>query len=166
MNFRPVALSLTAMLVAVPALAAGNHAGGHDNSDGHHATMTVGVPGDASKVSRSINVVMKETDSGDMLFEPAQVKVRNGETIRFVIQNQGELEHEFVLDDHAGVMEHKAAMEKFPEMEHDDPNSLRLEPGNGGEVIWQFTNSGDFEFACLIPGHYDAGMKGTLKVSK
>ncbi|WP_375588393.1 cupredoxin family protein [Hoeflea alexandrii] len=142
------------------ALAAGSHAGGHDDD-----MMAVGTPGKASEVSRTIEVVMKETDGGEMIFEPKQIDVKKGETIRFTVINKGELEHEFVLDNHEGVMEHKALMEKMPEMEHDDPNSVRLDPGMDGEVIWKFANAGSFEFACLIPGHYDSGMKGMLTVA-
>ena len=94
-----------------------------------------------------------------------EINVKKNETIRFMVINKGELEHEFVLDSHEGVMEHKALMEKMPEMEHDDPNSVRLDPGMDGEVIWKFANAGPFEFACLIPGHYDSGMKGMLNVA-
>ncbi len=165
------------------AMAAGTHSGGHghndseeqghndsqmnghNNSDDHHAMMAIGQPGNAAGIDREIEIIMSETDDGDMIFEPSNIEVHKGETIRFVLVNAGEMEHEFVLDDHPGVMEHKALMEKFPEMEHDDPNSVRLESGHRGEVLWNFTNTGGFEFACLIPGHFDAGMRGDLTVS-
>lgn len=152
----------SAALLAMTALAtaAGTHSGGHDDS-----MMAVGSPGEASQVNRTVEVIMKETDDGEMLFEPREINVKKGETIRFVVINKGELEHEFVLDNHEGVMEHKALMERMPEMEHDDPNSVRLDPGMDGEVIWKFANAGPFEFACLIPGHYDSGMKGMLTVT-
>lgn len=141
--------------------------GGHDDADGHHdGAMAVGEPGKRQDATKNIVIVMKETDDGDMIFTPKKIKVKEGQTIRFVIRNKGELEHEFVLDNHDGVMEHKALMEKFPEMEHDDPNSIRLEPGKKGEVIWKFTNGGTFEFACLIPGHYASGMKGDITVAE
>lgn len=149
------------------AIAAGSHSGGHghDKSDGHHeAMMSVGKPGKAADVSRTVEVTMKESDDGRMLFEPSRLEFKKGETIRFAIANAGEIEHEFVLDDHKGVMEHKELMERFPDMEHDDPNSVRLAPGETGEIIWTFANSGSFEFACLIPGHYDSGMHGDLVV--
>ena len=154
-------LIASASFLAMTALASasGSHAGGHDDM------MAVGTAGKASEVSRTIEVTMKETDGGEMLFEPKEIKVEKGETIRFAVINKGELEHEFVLDNHEGVMEHKALMEKMPEMEHDDPNSVRLDPGMDGEVIWKFANAGPFEFACLIPGHYDSGMKGMLTVT-
>lgn len=139
--------------------AAGTH------SDGHDGKMAIGSPGKASEVNRTIDVIMKETDDGQMIFEPEEIKVEKGETIRFKVMNIGELEHEFVLDDHKGVMAHKGMMERMPEMEHDDPNSVRLDPGMDGELIWSFANAGPFEFACLIPGHYDSGMKGTLTVA-
>jgi uncharacterized cupredoxin-like copper-binding protein len=154
-------LIASASFLAMTALAtaAGTHSGGHDGM------MAIGNPGKASEVSRTIEVIMKETDDGEMIFEPKEINVDKGETIRFMVMNKGELEHEFVLDDHDGVMEHKGLMERMPEMEHDDPNSVRLDPGMDGEVIWSFANAGPFEFACLIPGHYDSGMKGSLTVS-
>ena len=79
--------------------------------------------------------------------------------------NKGKIDHEFVMDVHEGIMEHKALMEKFPEMEHADPNAIRLAPGSRGEIIWTFANAGEFGFACLVPGHYDSGMKGDITVA-
>ncbi|MBO6727621.1 MAG: cupredoxin family protein [Rhizobiaceae bacterium] len=146
--------------------AAGKHAGGQDNAHAHNSLMPVGEPGEPGKVSRNVDVVMRETDDGEMIFGPRTLHVRQGETIRFRIHNRGEVEHEFVLGDHVSVMEHKALMERMPEMEHDEPNSVRLDPGKRGEIIWKFTNDGTFQFACLIPGHYDSGMKGDLTVAK
>ena len=141
--------------------------GGHDATDGHHAdAMAVGEPGKRQDATKNIVIIMKETDDGEMVFTPKMIDVQKGQTIRFAIRNKGELEHEFVLDNHGGVMKHKVLMEKFPEMEHDDPNSLRLEPGKKGEIIWKFTNGGSFEFACLIPGHYASGMRGDIMVSE
>jgi len=170
-------LMTSAILLALsaPGFAGGSHTGGHghdqaakghDNSDGHHVEMSAGKPGRPENASRTIYVTMKETDDGAMIFEPKSLEILKGETVRFVIKNAGELDHEFVLDDHRGVMEHKALMEKFPEMEHDDPNSVRLKPGRVAEIFWAFTKPGDFEFACLIPGHYDAGMKGAISLTE
>ena len=153
---------LTALILMAStcgAYAGGSHAGGHA------AKMAVGKPGKMAQVKRSIEIIMTETDDGDMLFKPKSVKVKKGETIRFVVINAGVLEHEFVLDTHKEIMKHKAVMKKFPEMEHDDPNSVRLDEGKKGEIVWKFSNNGTFEFACLIPGHYEAGMKGTIKVA-
>jgi uncharacterized cupredoxin-like copper-binding protein len=130
----------------------------------HHEEMAVGEPGKKAEAGQTVTITMKETDDGDMVFEPKSLKVEKGQTVLFTVKNIGELDHEFVLDDHDSVMKHKAVMEKFPEMEHDDPNSVRLEPGKSGEVVWKFSKSGNFEFACLIPGHYDSGMKGSLTV--
>lgn len=150
------------MLVAAlgsPALASGSHAGGHGEA------MAVGEPGDKAKATQTIRVTMKETDDGKMIFTPSTFKVRKGQTIVFAIKNAGELDHEFVLDQEDKIIEHKAAMEKFPEMEHDDPNAIRLAAGKSGEIIWKFTNDGTFKIACLVPGHYDAGMHGDVSVA-
>ena len=154
--------ALTGLLLAslaTPAIAAGNHAGGHGE-------MAVGEPGQKSKVTQTIRVSMKETDDGRMVFTPDSFKVRKGQTIRFAVKNDGEVDHEFVLDQEDRVMEHKALMEKFPEMEHDDPNAIRLAPGESGEIVWKFTNDGVFKVACLVPGHYDAGMHGNVTVAE
>jgi uncharacterized cupredoxin-like copper-binding protein len=145
-------------LMAGPAFATGSHAGGHDE-------MAVGKPGKTAKASRTVKISMKETDDGRMLYEPSQIVAKKGETIRIVVTNTGETDHEFILDEMAKNAEHKALMEKFPEMEHEDPNALRLAPGKSGEIVWTFTNAGEFEFACLIPGHYESGMHGPVKVS-
>lgn len=141
------------------ALAAGTHAGGHQEE------MAIGKPGADAKIKRTVNIAMSEKDDGRMVFEPAVLKVKAGETIRLKFTNKGETDHEFVMDTTEAVLEHKAVMEKFPEMEHADANSIRLAPGAKGEIIWTFANSGDFTFACLIPGHYEAGMKGDITVA-
>ncbi|ALG91121.1 MULTISPECIES: copper-binding protein [Actibacterium] len=149
-----------------PAFAAGIHEGGH--GDDHAAMaeeMMIGVPGDPAKVTRTIDVTMRETDDGEMLFEPKSLDIVEGETIRFTVVNNGELEHEFVIDTMMGNAEHKEAMAKM-DMEHDDPNSVRLDPGASGEVVWTFSNTGSFEFACLIPGHYESGMHGPIVVGE
>lgn len=93
--------------------------------------MMIGMPGDAAKVDRVIDVTMRETDDGEMIFEPASLEIAKGETIRFNVMNKGELEHEFVIDTIEDNAKHKVAMEKM-DMEHDDPNSFRLGEGGSG----------------------------------
>jgi uncharacterized cupredoxin-like copper-binding protein len=100
-----------------------------------------------------------------MLFEPRTLKFRKGETVKLVITNAGEQEHEFVLDTSEKNVAHKAMMEEMGDMEHDDPNAIRLEPGAEGEIVWTFSNTGTFEYACLMLGHYEAGMHGPVAVN-
>lgn len=158
MKTQIIALALSA--IASAALASGTHEGGH------HDDLAVGKPGKASKVSKTIEITMKERGDGKMVFEPAAIVVKKGETVRLSIRNAGELDHEFILDGEKQIVEHKALMEKFPEMEHDDPNAIRLAAGKSGEIIWQFSKNGTFKFACLVPGHYDAGMHGDVTVAR
>ncbi|MBL0375239.1 cupredoxin domain-containing protein [Rhizobium sp. KVB221] len=152
-------LALLFAVSATPVLASGSHDGGHGQA------MAIGEPGDKAKVTQTIKITMKETDDGKMLFAPDSFKVRKGQTVRFAISNVGELDHEFVLDQEDKIMEHKAVMEKFPDMEHEDANAIRLAAGKSGEIVWKFTNDGTFKFACLVPGHYDAGMHGDVTVA-
>jgi uncharacterized cupredoxin-like copper-binding protein len=149
-----------AMSFAVPVFAAGTHAGGHG-----HDEMAIGKPGGHEHdFSRTVTVTMMETDDG-MVFEPGALEFEAGESVKIVVVNAGELPHEFVMDTSENNVEHKALMERFPEMEHDDPNSISLEPGQEGEILWTFANAGSFQFACLIPGHYESGMHGPIAVN-
>ena len=152
-------LALALVALTTPALASGNHAGGHGDK------MAIGEPGDKAKATQTIRVTMKETDDGKMLFTPAVFNVRKGQTVKIAIKNAGTVDHEFVLDQEDKILEHKKVMEKFPEMEHADANSIRLPAGQSGEIVWKFTTDGAFKFACLIPGHYEAGMRGDVSVA-
>jgi uncharacterized cupredoxin-like copper-binding protein len=100
----------------------------------------------------------------DMRFTPDRLEVRQGETVRFVLRNHGKLMHEFVIGTRKELDEHAALMIKFPGMEHDEPYMAHVAPGKTGEVIWNFNRPGEFDFACLIAGHYSAGMMGRIKV--
>jgi len=148
---------LAALLAAPPARAAGA-ADGH----GHDKASPIGVAGVPGKQSRTINVDM--TDA--MRFIPDSVEVKQGETIRFVVRNSGKVKHEFVLGTEKELKEHDEVMKKFPEMEHDDPNMVTVLPGKTGEVVWRFSKAGKVDIGCLQPGHYDAGMKGAVKVAR
>jgi uncharacterized cupredoxin-like copper-binding protein len=122
-----------------------------------------GEPGDPAKPARTVEVTMTEGD-GAMAYAPKKVDVKLGEQIEFIIKNAGALKHEFRLDTLADNAHHKIEMEKNPEMEHDDPNAQSVEPGKQAEILWKFSKPGIFEFACLIPGHHDAGMHGEVIV--
>jgi uncharacterized cupredoxin-like copper-binding protein len=102
--------------------------------------------------------------SDSMRFTPSAIQVKQGETIRFVVKNRGQLKHELSLGTLKELKEHSELMKKFPEMEHDEPSQVSLAPGKQGEVVWQFTTAGVVNFACLMPGHYEAGMRGTITV--
>jgi uncharacterized cupredoxin-like copper-binding protein len=129
-----------------------------------HGHFSAGQPGDPKKPARTIKVVMREEDEKKMAFEPARITVRKGEQIRFVLENAGIEDHEFVLASAEENRKHAELMKKFPDMEHDDPNARRLAPAAHGEILWKFTEAGTFEFACLIPGHREAGMHGKVVV--
>lgn len=120
-----------------------------------------GIAGDAGEVRRSIDVGMSDA----MRFTPDRIAVKLGETVRFVAHNNGQVLHEFVIGTKAANDKHAALMLKFPGMEHDEPYMAHVSPGKAGEIVWTFNRAGQFEFACLIAGHYQAGMVGTITVS-
>jgi uncharacterized cupredoxin-like copper-binding protein len=128
-----------------------------------HGHFSAGEPGDPKKPARTVKIRMLEGDK-KMVYEPAQIDVRRGEQILFVVQNDGEEDHEFVLATVPENRKHGEQMKKFPEMEHADPNATRVLPYANRELLWKFTKRGEFEFACLIPGHYEAGMHGKVTV--
>ena len=156
MKSRSILIAVPAVLLAISAMAAGTHTGGHGHND-----EAVGKPGLAAKVSHTIKVDMLDT----MRFTPSSLAVKQGETIRFVVRNAGQLPHEMVLGTAEDLKDHYEVMKKNPEMEHADANSVSVQPGKTGEMIWQFTQAGKVDFACLHPGHYDAGMKGQVRVA-
>lgn len=159
-NSLPIALLWVGLLLSGPALA-------HSEKHTAQASTAVvkeqkpwGIAGDREQISRTIEIGM----SDQMRFTPDQLEIKQGETIRFVHRNQGKLLHEFVLGTQADLDAHAAMMVKFPGMEHDEPYMAHVGPGQGGEIIWTFNRTGEFDFACLIAGHYQAGMVGQIRV--
>lgn len=120
-----------------------------------------GIAGEARSVRRTIDVRMGD----DMRFTPDRIDVRRGETLRFRVHNSGKAMHEFVIGTKAENAKHAELMVKFPDMEHDETYMAHVPPGKTGEIVWTFNRAGTFEFACLIAGHYQAGMVGTINVS-
>jgi uncharacterized cupredoxin-like copper-binding protein len=159
-----IASTLVASLVfgaGGPVHGEGNHGKKKDQRTDGHATA-LGKPGDPKKITRTIEVEMNDA----MRFRPASIKVKRGETIRFLVRNTGKVKHEMVLGTIGELKKHAELMRKFPEMEHADPNQVVVEPGKTGELIWRFTRAGTFDFACLVPGHFEAGMVGKVRVSR
>ena len=151
--------AFTGLILAASAALAAPGAPGHS-----HRSFAAGAPGDPKKPARTVEVVMKESEDGKMIYVPDRVEAKRGEQIRFVLRNAGKVDHEFMLDSGANNAKHKVEMQNNPDMEHDDPNGKRLAPGQTGELVWRFGKAGTFEFACLIPGHYEAGMRGRAMV--
>ena len=140
----------------IPAGALADVGHGHGKED-----SAVGRPGDPKNISMTVKVEMSDT----MRFTPARIAVSRGQTIRFLVTNTGKIRHEMVLSTAAELKAHAALMRKFPAMEHADPNQITVEAGKTGEIVWQFTKSGTFDFACLEPGHFEAGMTGKVIVA-
>jgi uncharacterized cupredoxin-like copper-binding protein len=156
------AVSICGALLAATAAVAGPGGAGH--SHGHsHASFSAGEPGNPKKPARVVNVTMREAD-GKMMFVPDRLELKKGEQVKFVLRNGGELEHEFVLATSSENLKHAEEMKKNPDMEHDDPNAKRLAAKKSGDLVWKFTKAGEFEYGCLIPGHREAGMIGTIVV--
>jgi uncharacterized cupredoxin-like copper-binding protein len=160
---RRVALAAATGLLGIVSFSVGVGLPGVVRAHDDHGHFAAGEPGDPKKPSRTIKVRMLEGDK-KMAYEPAQIEVRTGEQILFVVQNDGDEDHEFMLATVAENRKHGELMKKSPDMEHDDPNATRVLPYAKRELLWRFTKRGEFEFACLIPGHYEAGMHGKIIV--
>jgi uncharacterized cupredoxin-like copper-binding protein len=154
---------VASLLVSSPAFAAPG-AAGHSHGHSHsHAQFSAGEPGDPRKPARVVQVVMREGD-GRMMFVPDRVEVQKGEQVKFVLRNNGDIDHEFVIATVEENLKHAQEMKQSPDMQHDDPNARRLAPKKSTDLVWRFTKAGQFEFGCLIPGHREAGMIGTVVV--
>lgn len=152
-------LAALAVLFSAGTALAGPGGAGHSHGD----DTAYGKPGDPKKPARIVSVAMSEKD-GKMAFIPDRIEVRRGEQVKFALRNNGELDHELVLATLEENLKHAIEMQKNPDMEHDDPNAKRLAPKKTGEIVWQFTKAGEFDFSCLIPGHREAGMTGKVIV--
>ncbi len=148
--------------------------------EGHTSNGEIGAEGDPASVSRTIEISLY-----DAYYEPEELSIKEGQTVRFVITNKGEAVHEFnigtaemhiahqpemeMMVDH-GVLEvdrinwdaAKAMQASMGHGMHEEPNSVLLEPGQTAELIWMFPEHAELEFACNVPGHYDAGMVGEI----
>lgn len=155
---------LTLILGVLPALvlAGGNHGGSHDMTgmSGEMGDAVTGRPGNSARISRTINVKMDDS----MRFAPDQIQVKAGETVRFVVRNTGKVPHEMVIGAMADLKAHAAMMRAQPGMKHAEPNMLSLDPGQRGDIVWQFDKAGMVDFACLLPGHLEAGMMGKIEI--
>lgn len=159
---------LIALLAAAASPAALAHGDGKAHADKAAAVVSVyeqtdwGIAGNAKAVSRTITLRMSDT----MRFTPDVIKVRKGDTLRLRMHNDGKLMHELVIGTKAVLEEHARMMERFPNMEHDEPYMAHVAPGETGEIIWKFNRAGNFDFACLIAGHFQSGMVGRIVVSE
>lgn len=168
-----------AVLVAALALGAGaawGHGGSHASKPSANTGPTsteehpFGRAGDRRQAARTIHIGMDDTMHfrahvrGASPTKPGDLVVKRGETVRFVVRNDGKLMHEMVIGTMKELKEHAELMRKFPEMEHDEAYMAHVAPGKTGEVVWQFTKPGEFYYACLVPGHMEAGMIAKITV--
>lgn len=163
MSMKPLFLAVAALAVSLGAIAHENQ--GHDAKpkkfDASQVEDTAfGREGDPAKAVRTIRVEMVDA----MRFKPAAITVKRGETVKLVATNKGQVLHELVLGTAEELRKHAEMMKKFPGMEHDEPHMAHVKPGKSGAIVWQFTKPGEFQFACLIPGHFEAGMVGKVTV--
>ena len=149
---------LALLLLSPTALAHGASHGA--KAPGNAEKHSFGQAGDPKRVSREILVTM----SDEMRFRPGDLTVKRGETVRFRVKNNGKAMHEMVLGTMPDLKAHAEMMKKHPGMEHEEPHMVHVAPGKSGTMVWQFTNAGEFYFGCLVPGHFDAGMIGRIKV--
>ncbi len=147
----------------------------------HSASMNmIGEKGDPNKIDRIVNIKMY-----DNYYEPNLVKIKKGETIKFIVENLGEMVHEYNIGTKEMHIKHQPEMQKLVDHEillvdkidrvkmkkmskmdhslgHSHSNSIMLEPKTSGEIIWKFSKDINLEMACNIPGHYESGMLGKL----
>lgn len=155
-----VCLSLLTLSAQVQSHGERGHNTQKEKSTTHKEQTAWGIAADPKAARRTIEIKMTDT----MRFTPSLMEIKQGETVKIVVRNEGKMMHEFVLGTKQVLDEHAALMIKFPTMEHDEPYMAHVPPGKTGEIIWTFNRAGDFDFACLIAGHYQAGMVGKVKV--
>ncbi|MDM7941967.1 MAG: cupredoxin family protein [Hydrogenophaga sp.] len=154
-------------LLALPLVLALPRAFAHGEQHGKPAGPVVkeqkpwGIAGEPAQARRTVEIRMTD----DMKLTPNHIEVRAGETLRIRASNAGKVMHEIVIGTADELKAHAEMMKKFPNMEHDEPYMAHVAPGKRGDIVWTFNRPGDFEFACLIAGHFEAGMRGTIRVT-
>ena len=163
MNIKLALASAALALSSTLALAHGDqeHAAARKVDASRVEPTDFGQQGNPERVTKIIKIDM----SDNMRFMPSDVTVKRGDTVKFAVHNGGKVLHEMVLGTKQAIEEHAELMKKFPEMEHADANMTHVQPQANGEIVWQFTKAGEFQFACLQPGHYEAGMVGKVTVT-
>jgi uncharacterized cupredoxin-like copper-binding protein len=158
-----------AIALFIAATVAGNPAWGHGDASGKKAAKTptksveektFGKPGDPKKVTHTINIDMRD----ELVYLPNGLRLKAGATVRFVVKNSGRIMHELVLGTMEELKQHSELMRKHPGMEHDEPYMAHVPPGKTQTIVWQFTRPGAFYYGCLVPGHFEAGMVGIVRV--
>ena len=139
------------------AIASGTHEHGHGSGK-----FSVGEPGKGTP-DRQIKVSMSDTMR--FVFEPELNSLRYGETIEFVVINDGLIQHEFSIGNAEDQVKHAEMMRKMPNMDHEDPNTVSLPAGETSRLSWKFMGDDTVVFACNIPGHFEAGMKHVLPIT-
>jgi uncharacterized cupredoxin-like copper-binding protein len=154
--------AIALFMAAFVAQATWAHGDAHGKTDKTAAVVetTFGKTGDKDTVTRTVKVSMNDK----MRFSPASLQIKTGDTVRFVVRNDGKVMHEMVLGTMAELKEHAELMRKHPGMEHDEPYMAHVAPGESETIVWQFTRPGEFYYGCLIPGHFEAGMIGKVVV--
>jgi len=156
---------LLIILLAAPLI----HLPAHAHGDKHRTAVAPfaaeqtawGIAGNPAQINRT--VILDMTDA--MRFSPEQLAVQEGETVRFVVINKGNMQHEMVIGTPDELARHAAMMAKFPNMQHEEAYMAHVAPGKTGDIVWTFNRAGGFKFACLIAGHYEAGMRGTITIT-
>ena len=166
MNSKPLAAICAAALLVLHSTAAFSHGDEEHKAPRAKAPISTeehpwGREGDPKKAKKTVKIDMADT----MRFNPALIHVKRGETVRFVVSNSGKLMHEMVLGTEEELAKHAELMKKFPEMEHEAPYMAHVKPGTTQQIVWTFSKPGTFRYGCLEPGHWEAGMKGSIVVA-
>jgi uncharacterized cupredoxin-like copper-binding protein len=165
-----IAMAIAAVFLAGGLAHAHGDTAAHSGTAGHSAQGAAqakktqqlwGVAGDPKAVARTIEITTRD----EMRFAPSAIRVAQGETVRLVVRNDGKLMHELVIGTKKDLDAHAAAMAKSSAMAHDEPYMTHVAPGEAGEIVWTFNRPGRFDFACLVAGHYEAGMRGRIDVA-
>ena len=161
-----VALFAGLLLASGPAAAAATQGASHVHKSAKKKTtaggeQAFGREGDPRRVKRVIRVDMSDA----MRFFPSEIRVKRGDTVRFTLRNSGQMPHQMVLGTMDELKKHAELMRaQAGEMDHDEAYVAHVEPGETGRIVWQFTKAGEFYYGCLVPGHFEAGMIGTIVV--
>ena len=133
---------------------------GHD--DGGHKMSAVGMPAKTGDATKTITVDLLDT----MKFNFSYLDdIKKGDIVKFVVMNKGKITHEFGIGSIEEQTAHRKMMQSMPGMKHEDGATVSVEPGKSKEIVWQFMGDSTVQFACNVPGHFEAGMHAVVELN-
>jgi uncharacterized cupredoxin-like copper-binding protein len=102
--------------------------------------------------------------ANELKFEPNQLEFAAGKRYKLTLDNPSNIKHYFTAKDFADVIWTQKVEAGRVEVKG-AVHELELKPGAEAEWVFIPLKPGVYELHCSVPGHAEAGMRGTIHIS-